>query len=172
MKKIAFRIAVSAALAACLLWAGSRAKTVRASLSGYQEIMTVSSGAHGSFQAKINPAETELAYELEYAGLEGTVTQSHIHLGARGTNGGIMIWLCGTAGNPGPAGTPVCPQEGKVSRTVGAADVIGPSGQGVAPGEFVEALRALRAGVAYANVHSTMWAGGEIRGQIRDEDGD
>ena len=35
---------------------------------------------------------------------------------------------------------------------------------------FAEALRAIRAGVAYANVHTTTWTGGEIRGQIRDED--
>lgn len=38
------------------------------------------------------------------------------------------------------------------SRTVTAADVIGPSGQGVAAGEFEEVLTAMRAGVAYANV--------------------
>jgi len=171
MRKLVFRIAVSAAVVACASLANSRERVVRAALSGYQEISTVSSGAHGSFQGKINPAETELEYELEYAGLEGTITQAHIHLGARGTNGGIMIWLCGTAAIPGPTGTPVCPQEGKVSRTVGAADVIGPSGQGVAAGEFAEALNALRAGVAYANVHSTIWPGGEIRGQVRDEDG-
>lgn len=170
MRKIVFRLAVSAAFVACVLLANSRAKVVRAALSSYQEIATVSSGAHGSFQGKINPAETELAYELEYGGLEGTVTQAHIHLGARGTNGGVMIWLCGTGTNPGPAGTPVCPQEGKVSRTVGAADVVGPGGQGVAAGEFAEALRAIHAGVAYANVHTTTWTGGEIRGQIRDED--
>jgi len=170
MKKITFRFAVAAAVFACMLLADSRARAVRARLSGFQEVATVSTAANGSFQGKINPEETQLTYEIEYSGLEGTVTQSHIHLGARATNGGIMIWLCGTSTNPGPAGTPVCPPEGRVSRTVTAADVVGPAGQGIDPGQFAEVLRALRAGVAYANVHSTKWPGGEIRGQIREED--
>jgi len=170
MKKMVFRFVVPAAVLTCLLLADSRARAVHARLSGFQEVATVSTSAKGSFQGKINPEETQLTYEIEYSGLEGTVLMSHIHLGARGTTGGIMIWLCGTSANPGPAGTPVCPPEGSVSRTVSAADVVGPAGQGIDPGQFAEVLKALRAGVAYANVHSTKWPSGEIRGQIREED--
>ena len=33
-------------------------------------------------------------------------------------------------------------------------------------------MRALRAGAAYANVHTTTFGGGEIRGQIGDDDDD
>ena len=47
-----------------------------------------------------------------------------------------------------------------------AADVVGPAGQGIAAGEFEELVRALRAGVTYANVHSQQFGGGEIRGQF------
>jgi hypothetical protein len=46
--------------------------------------------------------------------------------------------------------------------------VIGPSVQGITAGEFDEILAAIRAGKAYANVHSTTWPGGEIRGQLND----
>ena len=35
-------------------------------------------------------------------------------------------------------------------------DVIGPAAQGIAAGEFDELVEALRAGVAYANVHSSL----------------
>jgi len=38
--------------------------------------------------------------------------------------------------------------------------------QGIEAGAFDELVNALRARVAYANVHSTKWPGGEIRGQL------
>ena len=81
-----------------------------------------------------------------------------------------MIWLCGTTANPGPAGTPTCPQSGTVSGTIRAANVVGPEAQGISPGQFAEALRAIRLGFTYANVHSTQFPNGEIRGQIQDDD--
>jgi hypothetical protein len=172
MRKLLAYVSVAVFFTTAALVAQSRAKSVRARLVGFQEVPALSTPATGEFRGKIAPRETELAYELEYSGLVGAVTQAHIHFGQRSVNGGIMIWLCGTTTNPGPSGTPTCPTEGKVSRTVGPADVIGPAGQGIAPGEFAEAMRTIREGVAYANVHSTMWPGGEIRGQIRDEDRD
>jgi hypothetical protein len=50
------------------------------------------------------------------------------------------------------------------------ADVVGPTGQGIAPGEFAELVRAMRNGATYVNVHSTMFPKGEIRGNIRRAD--
>ncbi len=137
-------------------------------LSGYQENPDVSTVASGSFEISINNAEDELTYTLDYGNLEGTVTQAHIHFGKRAVNGGISLWLCGTPTNPGPAGTPTCPASGSVTRTVDATAVVGPAGQGIAAGQLDELIAALRAGHAYANVHSTMWGGGEIRAQIND----
>ena len=48
-----------------------------------------------------------------------------------------------------------------------AATVIGPSGQGITPGEFAALAAAILDGTAYVNVHTTAWPAGEIRGQIR-----
>ena len=45
--------------------------------------------------------------------------------------------------------------------------MIGPATQGIEAGAFNEILAAMRAGVAYANVHSTKWPGGEIRAQLK-----
>jgi hypothetical protein len=48
--------------------------------------------------------------------------------------------------------------------------VIGPTGQGIAPGEFAELVRAIRAGATYANVHTDKHPTGEIRGHIQTDD--
>lgn len=142
--------------------------SLTARLSGFQEPPSVSSTGTGRIRVKILN-DTMASYELGFANLEGDVTQAHIHFAQPGVNGGIMVWLCGTDALPGPTGTPRCggPRSGGASRTITAADVIGPSGQGIAAGEFAEFLRALRTGNAYANVHSSRNAGGEIRGQLR-----
>jgi hypothetical protein len=143
-------------------------------MSGYLEGAPgpVSSAASGAFEATIDDAAMEIHYTISYQGLEGTVTQSHIHFGQRSVSGGISAWLCGTSGTvAGPAGTPTCPDphSGTLSGTIVPANVIGPVGQGIAPGEFAELVAAIRAGRAYANVHSTLFPAGEIRGQINDD---
>jgi hypothetical protein len=147
-----------------------------ASLTGYEEVPTLSTQGVGSFDASINRGKDEIRYRLEYhgpfdAGADGRVLQAHIHLGARATNGGIIAFLCSNLGN-GPAGTPACPAEGTVTGTITPAQVVGPANQGIAPAEFAELVRALRAGAAYANVHTQAFMGGEIRGQISSDDDD
>jgi len=135
----------------------------------------VSTGATGSFEATIDDSGNgAIHYTLTFQGLEGTVTQSHIHFGQRSVSGGISAWLCGTGTTQplaGPPGTPTCPgpNDGTIADTIVPADVIGPTGQGIVAGEFGELVAAIRAGRAYANVHSSMFPAGEIRGQINDD---
>jgi CHRD domain len=145
------------------------AQTVRADLHGFQEVPVVSTEATGSLKAKIDPDGGSIFWELTYSSLQGNVLQAHIHLGQTRVNGGIAVWLCGTASNPGPAGTQACPgNSGTLNGVITAATVVGPGGvQQLAAGEFDELVRAIRAGVTYANIHSSISPGGEIRGQIR-----
>ena len=115
----------------------------------------------------MTPTRDGLAYKLSYSGLEGDVTQSHIHFGQRGVAGAISAFFCSNEPNP-PAGTQACPPSpATITGTIKAADVIGPTAQGIAPGELGELLKAIRAGATYANVHSTKFPGGEIRAQLR-----
>jgi hypothetical protein len=149
---------------------GRGERRLKADLRGFNEVLTVSTPARGSFHAVLSEDESEIQYSLQYSPLQGTVTQAHIHFGDHHMNGGISVWLCGTAAAPGPAGTPTCgvPGDGpEATGTLTAAQVIGPAGQGIAAGEFAELVRAIKSGVTYANVHSTLFPGGEIRGEIK-----
>ena len=149
----------------------AHAERSQATLTGYDEVPSVSTLASGEFRAVINRNEDSIDYELSYSGLEGTVTQAHIHFGQLSVIGSIVIWLCQTGTNPSPvAGTPLCPQSGTVTGTVTASDVIAANttSQRILAGELAEVIRAIRAGAAYVNVHSTpLTQSGEIRGQIR-----
>jgi hypothetical protein len=135
----------------------------KANLDGYQELSpnsSVSTLGNGKFKAKIRSQAIE--YTLSYRDLEGgAVLFAHIHFGQRATNGGVSAFLCGGGTKP-----PCPPSPATVSGTIVPTDVIGPTAQGIAPGQFDELVRAMRAGATYANVHTTTWPGGEIRGQI------
>ena len=135
----------------------------KADLSGYEEVPAVSSTGTGSLRLKVDEANQTIDYEVSYENLEGTTTTaSHIHLGQRAVNGGVIAFFCGGGGRP-----PCTPTSGTFSGTITAADIIGPAAQGIAPGEFAEVVRALRAGQVYANVHTNKHPGGEIRGQVK-----
>jgi hypothetical protein len=55
-----------------------------------------------------------------------------------------------------------------VRGTITALNVIaGSTTQQLGDGELDEVIAAIRAGAAYANVHTNLSPGGEIRGQIR-----
>lgn len=66
---------------------------------------------------------------------------------------------------------PACPPGGgTVSGTIVPADFKALPNQGIEAGNFAEAVRAIRAGVTYANVHTMKFTGCEIRGQIKGHD--
>lgn len=151
--------------------AGALAQNLKADLIGFEEVPAVSTGGSGSFSADIDERAQTIRFELSYEGLEGAPQQAHIHLGQRAVAGGIAVFLCSNLANP-PPGTQGCPTpSGTVSGTIQPNDVLaiaGPPAQGLAAGEFDELIRAMREGVTYVNVHTTLVPTGEIRGQIKD----
>jgi hypothetical protein len=164
--KVLALVALAVALALPVWAQGGGTGSTR--LRAFEEVPAISSPGDGQFTVRIGGQGTSLSYQLSYRNLLGNVTQSHIHLAQRGVNGGIMIFLCSNLGN-GPAGTQACPPSpGSVSGTIEADDVVAAAAaQGIAAGELGEALRAMRNGVTYVNVHSDLFPGGEIRGQLR-----
>jgi len=152
-------------------------KRINETLTGYEETSAnsaaISTTGNGEFHATISNDESRIDWELSYSDLQGAVQQSHIHFGAKGTTGGITVFLCTNLGN-GPAGTQPCPAPpATISGTITAADVspnipatAGARAQGLNTGEMDELIKAIRAGATYVNVHSTTWPTGEIRSQI------
>jgi hypothetical protein len=144
-------------------------------IGGEETELSISTTGHGRLTLHINTVTDTIEYELSYDDLEGvapavpggTVLFAHIHFGQRRRTGGVSAFLCG-GGSKGACPTP----SGTVQGTIVAADVIGPTAQGIEPLSFDELVRAIRTGYAYANVHTTRWPSGEIRGQIRNDDRD
>jgi hypothetical protein len=145
--------------------------TFKADLIGYEEVPAISTAATGEFRARVG-AGPVIDYTLTYSDIQNAFA-AHIHLGQKGVNGGVSAFLCGGGDKP-----PCPPTGGTVSGTIDAADVTGPTSQGIAPGEIQELIDAMEFGVTYANVHTTDgdttpnegpgdFPGGEIRGQIR-----
>jgi hypothetical protein len=165
MKKLAI---ITALLAAFPALSASADDKIRARLMGFQEVPVVSTEASGTFEAVISPNGDAIDYEITYTGIQGTVvTQSHMHVGQRSVNGGVVLWVCGTAGTPGPAGTPTCTSpNGHFAGTWMAANVQTVATQQLG-GNIEKVITAIRAGAAYVNVHSNLSPAGEIRGQIR-----
>jgi hypothetical protein len=93
-------------------------------------------GASGRFTATLTG--TTLKWTLTFSHLSGPATAAHIHMGARGVSGPVIIPLCGPCNSPvSGTATPTAAQ-----------------------------IAAMKAGKTYANVHTAKNPGGEIRGQV------
>ena len=136
-------------------------------LTGFQEDpLVISTPGSATFAATINDKDQTINFRLSWTNLPTDVQQSHIHFGGPRQSGGVSAFLC-TNLNNGPAGTQTCPAgDATITGTITPASIVGPTGQGIAPGEFDELVRAIRAGVSYVNIHTTERPGGEIRAQI------
>jgi hypothetical protein len=117
-------------------------------LSGAQEVPAVVTTATGQGTAVISADGSTITYIITYSGLSGTVNASHIHTGAAGVAGGVILPI--TSG-PSP-----------MTGTLTAANFTA-SGSVTT---FAQAVAAIRAGTTYFNLHTTANPGGEIRGQI------
>jgi len=119
-----------------------------ADLNGHQENPDVATAATGKGIAVISADGATVTYLVTYSGLSGTLNASHIHTGAVGTNGGVILPI-----TAGPS-----PLSGTMTSAIFTAS--GPVTS------FAEAIAAIRAGTTYFNLHTTANPGGEIRGQI------
>ena len=116
---------------------------IRTVMNAAQEVPSPTgavSSAGGTFSATVTKSDTgaSVAWELSFTGLTGDAIAAHIHTGAVGSPGPVVLALCG------PCSSPL-------------------SGTGTVPQAVVDAIQA---GTAYVNVHTVTNKGGEIRGQL------
>jgi hypothetical protein len=140
-------------------------------LGGYETPKSIHTAGHGTLSLTINDTNpVTLSYTLTYSNLTSVATMAHIHFGQMATSGGVAVWLCGGGGKPAcPAGN--TSTAATVSGTISAADVLPLSDQNLAAGDLAGLISEIKAGFTYANVHSTNYGSGEIRGQIGRGDG-
>ena len=161
-KNIAF-LAI-AALAVFVLTAPaahSQTEDFFAKLIGSREVPPVNTAGTADFQ--MTNQNGNITFSLNFSGLSSSLTLAHLHFAPTKVSGGVMIFLCGGGGQPDcPAVT-----EGTITGTITAANVTGPTTQGIDVGDLDSALEAVRAQLSYVNMHTTNFASGEIRGQVR-----
>jgi hypothetical protein len=127
-------------LAAC---AGmmSGESTVNVRLSGAEEVPPISVPGSGGGTIRV-AADGAVSGSVSTTGVQGTA--AHIHMGARGQNGPVIIPLTKSGD------TYAVPAGAKLNDAQ---------------------MQAFRAGNLYVNVHTARYKGGEVRGQLQPEGG-
>jgi hypothetical protein len=144
----------------------------RSHLGGEHEVPARETHAQGQAIFQLDRSGTALEYKLIASNISN-VFQAHLHLGAAGTNGPIVVWLYpSTTPGAGPLGggrTDGVLAEG----TIRAANMIG----SLAGQPLSALMQAIESGNIYVNVHTNDgvaptntgpgdFPGGEIRGQM------
>ena len=157
--RTALVLAIANLLAASVV--NSQTENFSASLSGANEVPPINTAGTADFNMTIQPGA--ITFSLTFSDLSTPVVVAHLHFAPSKVAGGVMIFLCGGGGQPAcPAAT-----SGSITGTITAANVTGPASQGITAGNLDSALEAVRADLSYANMHTTNFPGGEIRGPVQ-----
>ncbi|GLB61034.1 CHRD domain-containing protein [Cytobacillus sp. NCCP-133] len=127
-----------------------------ARLKGSEEVPPVRTDAFGTAKFKVSKDKRKMGYRLTVNDLSN-FTQAHIHLGRRGVNGPVVVFLFGLI-DPD-----ISVNKGVVEGIITARDLVGPL-----EGKPLSVLIDLMSdGDTYVNVHTAQNPDGEIRGQIK-----
>lgn len=122
----------------------SKATRFTASMNGSLETVPNASTGTGNLVAWLYEPENRLVYSMTSTGI-ATATNGHIHLGTQGVNGAVIVNMTQLGGG----------QYLGVSNRLTAAQ-----------------MTALLTNATYANIHSSTYPSGEVRGQVIKESGD
>lgn len=137
--------------------ASAQVFTLTAELAGNEETPApgLNTGAFGTATVTVDMNARTLSYRVDVFNLPSGVTASHIHVGAPGTAGPVIV-------NFAP---PIsASNDFSYSGTVPEAQFVNRADQGIRSADDV--FQAILGGNTYVNVHSQANAGGEIRGRL------
>jgi hypothetical protein len=137
----------------CFGSSGPSIERFRAILNGQNEVPPVTTSATGlaTFAVIVDVTGKRITYTLEATNITG-ITAAHIHSGAAGTSGPVVVTLFSTD-----------PPTGSVNGQFATGNIRADDVQGM---WLEELLNKMRDGTVYVNVHTTANPGGEIRGQV------
>jgi hypothetical protein len=147
-------------LAICLAFAAPShaADQWSAQLSGAESLPATGSQARGMIHFKLQP-DGSLRWFMTVANLEN-ITMAHLHLGPRGSSGGIVVWLY-------PKNPPEQLIPGRRSGILASGTLTASDLRNALQGRSIPDLIALMdARQIFVNVHTTKFGAGEIRGQL------
>jgi hypothetical protein len=148
MRRLAVLLAIAALLAAPAVALAKENFSATLTTDAEVPAATGSEGS-GSATVTISDDESQIEYEVTFENLTGPPAASHIHFGAAGVAGPVIL--------------PLEHGDSPFSGTLTEADFTAPD---EGPQTFAEALEAMRAGDTYINVHTEANPPGEIRGQL------
>ena len=125
-----------------------------AMLSGGEEVPPVTTDATGVASFNVTGPES-IDYSVNVTGMD-KVTAAHIHSGATGENGEVVVTLF-------KADSPTGPISGNLANGTITASSLEGQMQGTAVSDLVKSMER---GETYVNVHTEANPNGEIRGQI------
>ena len=123
---------------------GAKPVKFSAALNRGQVIPHLTGTGSGSGRFTATLSGTTLKWTLSFSHLTGQATAAHIHAGARGVSGGILVPLCAPCASPAAPSISIT-NTSKVTQAE---------------------IRAMEAGKTYVNVHTAKNPNGEIRGQL------
>lgn len=130
--------------------------TFTANLHGGNEVPGVSTGSAGTATVTWNTVTKAGTYRVDVYNMPVGTTASHIHAGASGVAGPVIVNFTVPAGG--------ISNDFGLTGTFGCTDVVVRAPQGINSCEDFE--QAIMLGNTYVNVHSSANPGGEIRGQL------
>lgn len=130
---------------AAALWAGptlaASSEKFETQLSGQNQVPPVDTQGSGTAEFRYNPSTHRLSWHIDYKDLSSEVTGAHIHEGAAGANGKVLVPLLKKGSNM------ASPIKGSATLTEDQA-------------------KDIMSGNTYVNIHTKDHPSGEIRGQI------